>query len=294
MIIKGQPRGNGAKLARYLLHEPKNEHSELLDMRGFAADSLKAALGFEEALAASTTRCKQPLYHVSFRAAPGEALTPAQWTHCADRLEQRLGLAGHHRALVLHTYKGDTHLHAIWSRLDPETQAVAQLAFDHLKCKETARALERELGLQPVRNHKREPERELLAPTMGEEQQARRHGQDLQATRAAIRAAWERSQDGRSFADELQQRGLSLAQGDRRDFVALDEHGGTYSIGKRTTGVTAKEMRDKLHDLDRERVPTIEAARKQAGAGRRAGRLATPPSRPSWRQWQEGQTLEAA
>ena len=261
MIIKSTVRGNGAKLADYLLQDKKNDRAELLYMRGWTAATLKNALVLSEEIALGKTQCAKPFYHVSFRLPAGEALTPEQWQHCADTLEQRLGLDGHHRAMVLHTYKGEKHLHVVWDRVDAHTLKAVNLPFEHLRCKETARALEKELGLQRVRDEKREPERELAAPTMAEEQQARRKGQDLPEIRTAIREAWAQSTNGPQFADALSKRGLRLAQGERRDYVALDAQGGVYSIGKRTTGATAREVRAKLADLDREHVPTVAQAR---------------------------------
>ncbi len=261
MIIKSTVRGNGAKLADYLLQDKKNDRADLLDLRGWTADTLKNALRLSEAIAQHQTQCAKPFYHASFRLPSNETLTPEQWQHCADTLEQRLGLDGHHRALVLHTYKGEKHLHVVWDRIDEHTLKAVSLPFEHLRCKETARALEKELGLQRVRDERREPEKELAAPTRAEEQQARRKGQDLQEIRAAIREAWEQSTDGPQFADALGERGLVLAQGERRDYVAVDAQGGVYSIGKRTTGATAREVRAKLADLDREHVPTVAQAR---------------------------------
>jgi len=262
MIIKPKPRGNGGKLADYLLRSEKNERAELLEMRGFRG-TLKGALGREEELAEIKTHCEKPFYHVSFRAAPGEELTPEQWQYCADKLEKRLGLENNHRAIVLQTHEGEQHMHVVWSRIDPETREVVSLYQDWPRCQQVAREIERELGLQKVRDHKREDERELAAPSFGEDQEARRKGQDLKETRAAIREAWEQSADGRSFAAALKERGLEFAQGDRRDFVAVDDRGATHSIGKRTTGATAAEVREKLADLDRERLPTVEKVREQ-------------------------------
>ena len=261
MIIKAKVRAGATQLADYLLKNEKNERAELLEMRGFPTDNLKDGLRLEAELAKYATRCEKPFYHVAFRAAKGEELTPEQWRYCADKLEQAVGLEGHSRALVMHTHEGEQHLHVVWSRCDPETWKVAQLSFDHARCKETARELERELGLQKVRD--KAPERELAAPTFNEDQQARRKGQDLEKARAAIREAWERSDDGKSFADELKERGFTLAQGDRRDFVALDQEGSVYSIGKRTTGARAAEVREKLEDLERDDLPTIDQVREQ-------------------------------
>ena len=261
MIIKSAVRGNGGTLAAYLLTDKKNDRAELLEMRGWTAATLKNALVMSEEIAHAKTQCEKPFYHVAFRLAPGETLTREQWERSADALEKRLGLDEHHRAMVMHTYKGEPHLHVVWDRIDEHTLKAAELKYEHLRCKDVARELEREFGLQRVRNEKREPERELAAPSMAEEQQARRKGQDLNAIRAAIREAWQQSRDGRSFAEALGERGLMLAQGECRDYVALDAQGGVYSIGKRTTGATAQQVRAKLADLDRATVPSVEQAR---------------------------------
>lgn len=261
MIIKSVVRGNGGQLANYLLNDPKNDRAELLDMRGWTAENLKNAFLMSEEIAHGQTQCEKPFYHVSFRLAPGEELQPEQWEHCADALEKRVGLEEHHRAMIMHTYKGEKHLHVVWDRIDENMLKAAELSFEHLQCKKTARALEKELGLQQVRDKKREPEKELAAPTREEEQQARRKGQDLQNLRASIREAWEKSENGKSFAEALDERGFTLAQGEKRDYVAIDEQGSVYSIGKRTTGATAREVRAKLADLDREHIPTVEQAR---------------------------------
>lgn len=261
MIIKSTVRGNGGKLADYLLNDKKNDRAELLEMRGWTAATLKNAFLLSEEIAATQTQCEKPFYHVSFRLPSGEALTPEQWEHCADTFEKRLGLKEHHRAMVMHTYKGEKHLHVVWDRIDENTLKAAELKYEHLRCKNVARELEREFGLQQVRNQKRDPEREPAAPTMAEEQQARRKGQDLNAIRGAIREAWEQSTDGKGFAEALDERGFILAQGDQRDYVALDGQGGVYSIGKRTTGATARAVREKLADLDREQIPSVEQAR---------------------------------
>ncbi len=270
MIIKSTVRGNGGKLANYLLNDKKNDRAELLDMRGWTAENLKNALLMSEEIALGKTQCKNPFYHASFRLPSGEELTPEQWQHCADTLEKRLGLEGHHRAMVMHTYHGEKHLHVVWDRIDENTLKAVNLFQDRPKCKEVARALEKELGLQQVRDEKREPEKELAAPTREEEQQARRKGQDLKETRSALRDAWEQSTDGQGFAAALDKRGFLLAQGDKRDYVAMDAQGSVYSLGKRTTGATAREVRAKLADLDRERLPTVEQAREEVEARQQA------------------------
>jgi hypothetical protein len=119
--------------------------------------------------------------------------------------------------------------------------------------------LEREFGLQQVRDHNRD--RKIKPPTYNEDQQARRKGQQLHEKRVAIRDAWECSDNGQSFTAAISEAGFVIAQGDRRDFVLVDELGSVYTIGKRTTGASAADVRAKLQDLDREQLPTVEEAK---------------------------------
>lgn len=159
MIIKNPaPRSNAAQLADYLLKEKKNERAELLELRGWNMPTLKGAFSLTEEIAHTQTQCKNPFYHVAFRAAPGEVLTPEQWRFCADTLENKLGLTGHHRALVMHTYQGEKHLHVVWDRIDEKTLKAVNLWRDHTQSTAIARQLEQELGL------KRLPTPRMTAP----------------------------------------------------------------------------------------------------------------------------------
>ncbi len=75
-------------------------------------------------------------------------------------------------------------------------------------------------------------------------------------------SASERSDNGRSFEAALADQGLVvLGQGDRRDFVVIDHEGGIHALGKRILGITAAQIRDRLADLDRDELPTVEQAR---------------------------------
>jgi hypothetical protein len=57
MILKGNQRGNGRELANHLMRGKENEHIELHELRGFAAEDLHGAMQECEAIAKGT-RCK--------------------------------------------------------------------------------------------------------------------------------------------------------------------------------------------------------------------------------------------
>ncbi|MFS4438016.1 hypothetical protein ACMA5I_07365 [Paracoccaceae bacterium GXU_MW_L88] len=60
MIMVGNQRGNGLKLAAHLMNARDNEHVEVHELRGFTANTLHGA--FQEADAISKgTKCQQYL-----------------------------------------------------------------------------------------------------------------------------------------------------------------------------------------------------------------------------------------
>jgi Ti-type conjugative transfer relaxase TraA len=267
MIAKGNTHHSGARLASYMLNAKPGERVEMGEVRGFASDNINEAFRAVDAMALGT-QCEKPLFHTYVRLVDGERLTSEQWHHVADRIERKLGLSGQPRAITFHVNErsGDAHMHVGWSRIDEETMTARNLAFFKLRLKEVSRELESELGLTPVSNHRQHPE---MAPTRDEDQQARRLGVDIHDVRRKIRACWERSDNGQSFTAALASEGLTLAQGERRDFIVIDHEGGMHALGKRITGNTAGEVRARCADLDRESLPTVEQARGQQRTGTR-------------------------
>ena len=261
MIAKGTTHDNGGKLATYLVNGKPGERAELWQLRGFASDQIKEAFRSVHVMA-DATRCEQPLFHVQVRNPAGEHLARQQWERVADRIEGKLGLTDQPRAIAFHRDEetGDEHMHIGWSRIDEMTMTAKALPFFKLRLKEVSRELETELGLTPVRSERAGV---VMAPKRDEDEQARRLGVDIRDVRSTIRECWERSDNGHSFVAALASQNLVLAKGDKRDFMAVDHQGGMHALGKRILGSTAGEVRARMSDLDRERLPTVEQARDQ-------------------------------
>jgi hypothetical protein len=260
MIAKGTAHNNGAKLARYMTTGKEGERAELWQLRGFAADNIKDAFRDVHVMAEGT-RCEQPFFHVQVRNREGETLTREQFEYAADRIERMLGLTGQPRAITFHTYQhnNDQHMHVAWSRIDQDTLKAIPLPFFKDRLKKISRELELHFGLEPVTSERRGPIK--YAPTRAEEEQSRRLGVDIHEIRNTIRDCYDRSDCGRSFEAGLAQEGLLLAQGDRRDYVVIDPQGGMHALGKRILGVSASQIRERLSDVAREHLPTVEQVR---------------------------------
>jgi hypothetical protein len=249
------------------------ERADLWQLRGFASNDIKDAFRSVHVIAAAT-QCEKPFFHVQVRNPDGEALAREQWERVADRIESKLGFSGQPRAISFHCDQntGHEHMHVAWSRIDDETMTAKCLPFFKLRLKEACRELENELGLTQVKN---ERDGSVLAPNRNEFEQARRLGVDIHDVRDTIRECWEHSDCGRAFQLALGAKGLTLAKGQRRDYIVLDAEGGLHALGKRILGSTATEVRMRLSDLDPERLPAVDQAREQI-ATRADSRETTP------------------
>lgn len=263
MITKGTQHDNGTRLAGYLTRAKEGENAELWQLRGFGTNTNIKDAFRDVHVMAEATKASQPFFHAVVRLPKEERLSRPQWEQTADRIEGMLGLKDQPRAIAFHISKqtGEEHMHVAWSRIDAEEMKAIPLPFFKDRLKKLSRELELHFGLTQVTSH-RNSEIEY-APTKAEEQQARRLGTDIHQIRETIRGCYETSDCGRSFQSALAEQGLTLAKGDRRDYLVIDEAGGVHALGKRILGETAAQVRNRLADLDRTRLPTLEQAREQ-------------------------------
>lgn len=262
MIAKGTQHNNAGRLASYLTTAKPGETAELYQLRGFGTNvEIKDAFR-DVHIMAQATKAQQPFFHVQVRLPDGEKLTRQQWEKSAGRIERMLGLKDQPRAIAFHIDKktGEEHMHVAWSRIDADTMKSIPLPFYKQRLKTLCRELELHFGLTQISN-RRESEIKY-APTRAEDEQARRLGVDIHATRNTIRTCYDHSDCGRAFNHALADEGLTLAQGERRDYVVIDQAGGLHALGKRILGATAAQVREKLADLDRGQMPAVEQARE--------------------------------
>lgn len=274
MVIKGGARSDAAGLAAHLLRTDTNEAAAVVELDGIAASDLCDALREMDALAAGT-RSKRPFYHASINASPDETLTAAQRAASITELERALGLTGQPRVVVEHMKAGRIHWHVVWSRIDLTRMAAISDSHNYRKHEEAARRLEREFGHARVQGA--HAERDLLpspdgseptrrkrparTPSHAEMQQAERSGITPQDATATITALWRSTDSGKAFAAAIAATGWTLARGDKRDFVVIDPAGETHSLARRIEGAKAKDVRERMADIDAASLPTVDEAR---------------------------------
>jgi hypothetical protein len=275
MYGKGKPRGEGVQLAEYLMKAEPGERAELIQMQGFGPTTdLREAFRIEE-IRAEGTKAEKPFFHSHFRSVEGEGkkLTVAQWLEIADRHDRALGLVGQPGAASLHIdlKTGDAHMHLARSLVAESEDGrlyVKKVGLYKNKLKQLSREIERDFGLKIISNERKHRAR---AADPHEHEEGRRLGIDTNAIRDAILDAFEKSDNGKAFAAAMKAQGFEVAAGNRANFVVIDHAGGHHALNKKLTGKTLEEIRDRLSDLDRSQLPTVDQA-KELQTDRKAAR----------------------
>ena len=161
---------------------------------------------------------------------------------------------------------GEKHLHVAWFRIDLETERAIDPGLFKNHLKQLSRTLEKDFALREISNA-RQPHDRARAAGRDELEESRRLGTDVREIRTAILDCFEQSDGGKAFKAALEERGFMLANGDRRDcFVVIDPAGGQHALNKKLTGLTLAQTRDRLADLDRSQLPSVEQAKEMQAA----------------------------
>lgn len=243
MILKASQRGGGMQLAAHLL-KAENEHVEVHEIRGFIADDVKGAMKEAQAVAKGT-RCRQHLFSVSLNPPESESVAVHKFESAIDRIEEANGLTGQPRIIVFHEKEGRRHAHCVWSRIDAQTMTARQLSHFKLKLRDISKGLYLEHGWQMPRGFINSREHDPRNFSLAEWQQAKRMGRDPKQLKALMQECWAGSDGRPAFEKALQERGLYLAKGDRRGYVAVTYEGEIVSVPK-TIGIRTKEVAAKL------------------------------------------------
>lgn len=274
MIIKGNKVnpcrrcGTAPSLAAHLQRTDTNERVDVLEMQGFAFDHLAGAFAEINATAAAT-RADKAAYHAKINPAPGETLTREQALHAADKLGEELGFNGQPRVVVEHEKNGRQHFHVVWSRIDLDRMKAIDTPQNYIAHERVSRELELEFGLSRTGGVHGRDEGSLRparnSPEWEYQQAERLETKSPRQQKAEITALYAGAKNGAELQTALGAHGYTLARGDKEGvFLVVDERGGFASLARRVGGSKAAEIREKLADLDRSQLPTLDQARDQA------------------------------
>jgi len=254
MILIGSQRAGAMSLADHLMNDIENDHVKLAEIDGFMAEDLHGALEEADAIA-SATQCQKFLVSVSLNPPEGVVVTDEGFKEAADRVAERLGLSGQPRAIVIHEKNGRRHAHAVWSRIDGHELKAIELGLYKLKLRDLSKELFLEHGWELPKGLQTYGKGNPLNFTLEEWQQAQRTGVDPREMKQLFQEAWVQSDGLKSINSALENKGLYLAKGDRRGFVALDIEGNIYALA-RWTGIKTKELKARIGSPDE--LPSVQ------------------------------------
>ena len=262
MIIKGKQAGNVRFWSQHLLRDDTNERAEIMEISGLLSDNLPDALCEMQAIAVQSRSQGNFMYSANINPQANEQLTPEQWQQAVDTLEKNLGLEGHQRVVVEHEKFGRVHRHVIWNRVDVDTLRVADIGGNYRIHEKTARELESRFDLTPTPTPENGQFREA-AKELWEVIKEKTSGITREQVSLDLTTAWNQSENGKTFKAAIEEKGYILAQGDRRDFVAVDQAGKPHNVARRIEGVKIDDVRERFTDLDRDSLPTVKEATAQ-------------------------------
>ncbi|OLF77686.1 hypothetical protein AWH62_03150 [Maricaulis sp. W15] len=246
MILVASQRGGAKQLGLHLLRADENEHVDVHEISGFVSGDVVAALKEAQAVAKGT-RCKQYLFSVSLNPPETERVDIGVFEDALARIEEANGLTGQPRVVVFHEKEGRRHCHAVWSRIDAQSMTAKPLPYFKNKLRDLGRELYLEHGWKMPRGFMNSREADPRNFSLAQWQQAKRMGRNARDLNSVVQECWAVSDSRAGFAASLKERGLYLARGDRRGFVAVSTEGEVLSIA-RYTGQRAKAVNERLGD----------------------------------------------
>ncbi|WP_156840916.1 relaxase/mobilization nuclease domain-containing protein [Novosphingobium aquimarinum] len=248
MILKGSQRAGGLQLAAHLLNDRDNDHVTVHELRGFVAGDLHGALHESYAISQGT-KCKQHLFSLSLNPPKNAVLGEEAFECAANACEERLGLTGQPRAIIIHEKEGRRHAHVVWSRIDGEEMRAINISHFKNKLMSLSKELYLKHGWDLPDGLKHMGGKSPLNFTLAEWQQAKRVGLDPREIKQAFQQAYQQADGLKAFAAALEERGYFIAKGDWRGLVALDVDCNVYSLS-RYTGIKTKELRARFGNGD--------------------------------------------
>jgi MobA/VirD2-like, nuclease domain len=274
--IKGGPRGAPAALARHV-QKDENEKVWIVGTHDLLAQDIDGAIHEMDALGAALKTSKT-LYHMQLNPAPNDPeMSPAQVDYAVDLALRKLGLDNQPHLVIGHEKYGKEdgvlrrHYHIIAARTDLEHMRAIPCSHNFRKHEEASREIERELGHERVQGVHVErfgiarPER---TPTHAQMQRANRGGVSAKEAKALGAELWAATDSGKAISAALESHGWQLARGDKERanggayFMAVDPAGEAHEL-RRMMPVKAKELYDRMADLDAADLPSVKEAKER-------------------------------
>lgn len=224
------PTSDPEKAMRWMAHTAMNA-GRLKKQAGIAATGRKSRAG--------------EVYCFSLAWHPGQNPDKETVLNAALETLGLLNLHEHEAVLVAHGDTPHPHVHVICNLVHPENGKTAVPSYDRLTLSQWAENVERNDGEilceQRVINNQKRKEK-------GQESKLKlvKHKEKPVDFAPVIQELYQRSDSGQAFRAALQDKGYTLAAGDRRGYVLVDGAGKIYSLSRQLKGQRAADIKARL------------------------------------------------
>ena len=168
------------------------------------------------------------------------------------------GLDTHQYYAVGHSDTDHVHVHIVSNLVNPRTGKIHDLSFAKRNAQAWALGYERKHGLHC-------PMREVHAAQRAQEGAKNYYIDKKTRYGTQITRAYEASDNGKSFINALALEGFTLAKG-RKSYVAVGSDGDIVNLSRMIEGHKTTDIKAKLGDLGREKLPGADALAAQRKA----------------------------
>lgn len=257
LVIKARSRRSIRYWAKHLTNTAENERVEIVEKHALMRESVGGMLREMRDYGRLARRCQNFLHIASFNPESHEPLTEDQWQQMYEIYERQRGIPPDQpRFVVEHEKKGRIHRHVVWLRLDLATLLAFPDGFPLQVCIAAQKEIEEKLDLTPG-NHRVKFGAKIKP---WERMRGEGSGIDPHQVTAEITLLFRKSNSGAEFVDALRRHGYRLVHGNRA-FCVLDRAGDIHSLVKRIEGISTKELKEYLKELDLSGIPTVEQTR---------------------------------
>ncbi len=204
---------------------------------------------------AGTKREAGAVYHFSLSESPHNNPSQEEWERYVEQNIKILGLEDHQYYMVAHNDEPHAHVHVVVNLVHPETGKINSLHNDFKKMDKLAHEYELEHGIVCEERNKKYQAWEQDKKAFKEKERRAEYAEK-------VTTAFEQSDNAQSFKAALEYEGLTLAQGNRRGFVLVDEQGEIYALNrliKFSDDIKRKEkntaIKNKLGNIDKDTLP---------------------------------------
>lgn len=266
MIPRAGQRGHSFKGAgQYFLHDKKAKTKERVmwtHTLNLPTQDPEKAMGWMAHTAMNANRLKRlagvsntgrkktagDVYTLSLAWHPKQYPDKETLLNAALETVEGLELQEHQAVIVAHNDTEHPHVHIIFNLVHPENGKTRMPSYDWLKLSDWAEGVERNDGEilceQRVINNQKRKER-------GQDNKMKlvKHKEKPLDIAPLINELYQQSDSGTAFQAALEGNGYTLAKGDKRGFVLVDEQGKVYSLSRQLKGQRAKDLRERLKDV---------------------------------------------